>query len=180
MIMLLKGLLDSSLVRKTGLLVVMLGLVFSAGYFVNDQIWTVKWLKQQKALSDANGALERERASYQEQVNQWERHSGELSLQIQDAYDRGMKDGAAETNAVLAGVDAGNQRLRERFSCPKVTTKASVPATSSIASQFDGAGQAGLSREDAKFLVRIAGEADGVVRKLTACQSQLLIDRRKE
>lgn len=80
---------------------------------------------------------------------------------------------AAERDRLLAAVQSGERRLRDRFTCP-------AASVSGAAADPAGAGQAaarGLQREDAAALVREAERADQVTRDLNACIAILHADR---
>lgn len=62
----------------------------------------------------------------------------------------------------IAGIRAGNRKLRERFTCP-------VPGAAQPTGSVDHAKEtAGLQTEDGEFLVSEAERADEVVRQLNA------------
>lgn len=92
------------------------------------------------------------------------------------AYQRGLQDGKAAVEGTVADLRADNLQLRKRFQCPAASP---AGATATSAAGGDGEAQPGLSRADAEFLVRLAGEADDAVRQLTACQAVIDADRLK-
>lgn len=88
------------------------------------------------------------------------------------AYQRGLQDGKAAADNVLAGVADGTYVLRDKFRCPARAAEASAgPGVG------DGRAPAVLSDADVQFLVRIASEADDTVRQLAACQAVVEADR---
>lgn len=63
----------------------------------------------------------------------------------------------------FAAIDRSDNKLRPRFTCVSNTSK-TQPGN-------DGAGEAGIQKEDEKFLISESDHADRVVDKLTACQA---------
>lgn len=65
----------------------------------------------------------------------------------------------------FAAIDRGDNKLRPRFTCVSNTPK-TQPGD-------NGAGEAGIQKEDEKFLISESDHADRVVDKLTACQEHV-------
>lgn len=86
------------------------------------------------------------------------------------AYHQGVNDGRQTADGALADLAAGNRVLHARLrqQCPAGATPGSAAGA---AGGGDGAGYAGLSDQDAGFLVRFAEDADAAVHKLTLCQA---------
>lgn len=84
----------------------------------------------------------------------------ELRREFKETED----EARADKERLLADLASGRERLRKRFTCPANAG----PAASAGGS--DGAGEGGLSRADAEFLIRFAGECDAVARRLTLAQ----------
>lgn len=86
---------------------------------------------------------------------------------------------AARTDLARLDADlrAGTVRLRDRFTCATAGASGGAPEAATSTGQRHAATQGGLSREDAEFLVRFAGEADAVTRQLAACQAIVRSDR---
>lgn len=76
----------------------------------------------------------------------------------------------AEIDRLRRDLAAGTVRVRERFRCPN---PGRVPDAADTTSGSDAASERGLRDEDAEFLIRLAGEADAIARRLTACQDIL-------
>jgi hypothetical protein len=93
---------------------------------------------------------------------------------VADAYDKGKADAQAAVAGVLDDVRAGRYILRDRFKCPAIRS-APAPPAGAIAS--DAAAPAVLSDDDVQFLVRFAGDAEGVRQQLIACQAVIQADR---
>ena len=117
------------------------------------------WAQTEAARALAVAAAEHA-AREEEQVRQ-------KALGVVDrAYQRGLEDGKAAADKLLADRDAGAIRLRDKFRCP-----ARVPGEPGAAGGGDGGEGAILSRADQDFLVRLAEEADRNTRQLAACQA---------
>jgi prophage endopeptidase len=82
-----------------------------------------------------------------------------------------LQEANNEQTRIIADLRSGNLRLRKRLASSSGPVAAGAGAS-------DAAAQPGLQEQDAEFLVRLAGEADDVVRQLSACQSIIQIDRR--
>jgi hypothetical protein len=93
---------------------------------------------------------------------------------VDKAYQRGLTNGKAAADRVLADRDAGRLVLRDKFKCPAQRGPAQAAAGTGSG---DGQEGAVLSVEDQDFLVRLATEADDNVRQLTACQAVIEADR---
>ena len=85
--------------------------------------------------------------------------------------------GYEERDRVINDLRTGNRRLQQRFTCPATGGSGRVPETAAGPGRSDGVGGAGLSGEDAEFLVREAARADAVARQLQACQAVIRADR---
>lgn len=79
---------------------------------------------------------------------------------------REQADAQREIEDLRARVRAGDIRLRQRFTCPRSPAGAAGGAD---AGGPAGAEEAGLGREDAEFLVRIAAEGDDAIRERNLC-----------
>lgn len=95
---------------------------------------------------------------------------------VATAYEKGKADAQAAVAGVLDDVRAGRYVLRSRFQCPAIR---SAPAPPAGPGRGDGAAApAVLSSEDVQFLVRFAGDAEGVRQQLGACQAVIAGDRK--
>ncbi len=152
---------------KVGLFLV----VFAAGTWVgadySDRAWTLKW-------SERNDSDREARERFDKAAQALER---KLSAALSDAdvrYQQGIDDGKKSLEADIAKLRDGTRRLRDRFTCPP-----GVPPASTSSSSGDAAQAAGLQREDAEFLVRLAADADDTARRLAACQQILIAERHR-
>lgn len=91
-----------------------------------------------------------------------------------NAYQRGLRDGKAAADNVLAGVADGTYVLRDKFRCP---ARSGATQAASGTGSGDGGEGAILSPADVQFLVRFASEADDAVRQLAAAQAVIRVDR---
>lgn len=87
---------------------------------------------------------------------------------VDRAYQRGLEDGKAVADQLLADRDAGALVLRDKFRCP---ARGGATPDPGAAGSGDGGEGAVLSRADQDFLVRLAAEADRNTRQLGACQA---------
>jgi len=95
--------------------------------------------------------------------------SNELS-KVQDMLAATTAANVAELDSTLTDLRSDNLRLRERFrACDN-----RVPENATAASGDDGSGGGGFSTADQEFLIRIAGEADALASRLSACQGYVL------
>jgi hypothetical protein len=83
-----------------------------------------------------------------------------------------------ETTRLRAAVRSGELRLRDRHAAREQSCGSPSGETGTAASQRDGGAGAYLSAEASEFLLELTGEADEVVRQLTACQQVLVEDRK--
>lgn len=80
------------------------------------------------------------------------------------------QDDANKTHAaVVAGLRAGTERLRQRFRCPS----GALPAAPGTPGGRDGADGAGFTVADAEVALGIARDGDTAIRRLKACQDIL-------
>lgn len=97
-------------------------------------------------------------------------------------YQRGVKDGKAKTDALVAAARAGDLRLRDpgnqAGSGAARGNQAGAAQTAAGTGGCYGAAGAKLSVEASEFLLGLAGEADDTARQLAACQVILVSDRR--
>ena len=91
---------------------------------------------------------------------------------------QGETDAAkAELEAERARARSGTFRLRDHTASREACTGGTGQAAPAP-SERDGKAGAYLSAEAADFLLGLAGEADDIVRQLTACQAVILDDRK--
>ncbi|MDQ7104223.1 lysis system i-spanin subunit Rz [Serratia sp. MF2] len=93
------------------------------------------------------------------------------------AYMNGREEGKNETNRLVNDLRAGNLRLSARIKT------SSICPSGENARSFSGNNEtteAEFSTKDSEFLLNIGGEADEVVKQLTACQDVLSSERQKQ
>lgn len=144
-------------------------MVFAAGAWVgadySDRAWTLKWAERNDSDREAKEQAEKATQALERK----------LSVALHDAdvrYQQGIDDGKKSLEADIAKLRDGTHRLRDRFTCPP-----GVPAAPTSSSGGDAAQAAGLQREDAEFLIRLAADADDTARRLAACQQILIAER---
>ena len=127
-------------------------------------------LKQQGDLITAQGKVREA-----EQKAAWKVSEIESKLHEQNTK------ASADQAKLLNDVRSGTVSLRDRFTCPNTTDSGnSVPTVTASASIDNATEKRGLQREDAEFLVQLAGQADEVTRQLSACQAMLVQERSNE
>lgn len=84
-----------------------------------------------------------------------------------DSYQKGLKDGQLKKTNVIARVNDGTLKLRDKFaaSCPEPVATSNAPSGGR-----DATPGSELSRQTSEFLIELASEADDVVKQLTTCQ----------
>lgn len=108
----------------------------------------------QAALAYTNAMRTAEQAHQQNLADiaaQAAQEQADAQSQIEDLRDR---------------VRRGELQLRKRFTCP---AESASPAAGAAAGGAGGGEEAGLGREDAEFLVRIAAEGDDAIRERNLC-----------
>jgi hypothetical protein len=112
-------------------------------------------------VSEKNREIEQERS---DEVNR-------LTI----AYEQGKAAGEKRNQGVVDDVRTGKYVLRNTLRCPANPAAAAAAHSGAVA---DAAAEAGvLSRDDVLFLVRFAGDADGLRDKLALCEANLRADR---
>lgn len=135
-------------------------LCYLAGYSAGVDSVSRDWLKIEADHAEVVRKLTHQ---HRERERHWQQQTQEVS----DALSARISATASARDAVLADLRDDSLRLRERFQgCSDRVPSAAEPARID-----DGAAEAGLSRADQEFLVRIAAEADELAAKLLACQS---------
>lgn len=116
------------------------------------------------------------------ELRQWkafqEEKLTEAYSKIDTSYQKGKQDGKAEADALLASRSAGDVRLRDKWI--REEYKGTVPGATPGSSVRITEARPVFSGEDEEFLVRLASEADEVVRQLQACQAITAADREKK
>lgn len=118
-------------------------------------------------LEAAHGKIEQAKAEIfaaNQVAAEVKRRSEAEVKELRAEYEKEKADGQAQLDRALADLYS-ERRLRQRFRCP-----AAEAGSSEAPAGGDAAPQGGLLDEDAEFLVRLAAEADGVVRQLSLCQ----------
>lgn len=115
-----------------------------------------------------------------------ERKSLEAVTAASTNYQKGLTDGKKTVDAAVARARAGF-RLRDPgrtagpAECPadRGAPAGAAPAgrDGAAGTELPGTASVVLSAEASEFLIRLAGEADDVVRQLNACQGVIMADR---
>lgn len=139
---------------------------YSHGVSTTDTAWQAK---HNAALAKANQAA----AEAQAGAREAERRAAEEINAIEGKLHDQEQAAAAERDRLLADLESGAVRLRDRFTCPA----GGVPGTAANPGQREPGKVGGLQQADVRLLVRLANEADAVTRQLQACQAILKSDR---
>lgn len=148
--------------KWVGLAVVVLGVlkgIYDLGETHGEASVQAKWDDAKLRYADELDALrqasiEAERAHRDDRTRIIDQMSQELN-RVKETSDRTIDD-----------LRNNNRELRQRFRPQTVC----VPETGGAVGGTHETSEAGLSDPDVEFLIRLAGEADGVVTRLTACQ----------
>lgn len=159
---------------------VLLAGAFFGGIYLRDQIADADiaelQLEHRTRIADIDVAHRAQLQAMTDAARDAERFRVIEMATIDAQHTEELTNAKRETDAALAAVRSGELRLRNRFTCDAAAGDG-VPATGASAG-VDRAGEgSGLQREDAEFLVRLAAEADDVVRQLRACQAVIAADR---
>lgn len=147
-----------------------LALLFGAyrhGVTTTETAWQAR---HNAELAKANQAT----ADAQAQAREAERRGVEAVAIIEGQLHDQQQQAQADRDRLLADIDSGAVRVRDRFTCPAA---GGMPGAATSAGQRDAGKVGGLRREDVRFLVRLANEADAVTRQLQACQQILQAER---
>jgi gas vesicle protein len=132
---------------------------YEIGHSAGEDHIQAQWNAERAATSDAITELVKR---HNEQERKWADELHDTQARLHAAQRQNLQ----EVDTTLADLRGGNLRLRERFQgCQRQLSEATTAGTGD-----DGARRGGLSAADQEFLIRIAGEADSVVNRLTACQ----------
>ena len=168
--------------------VVILGLIGSIIWWADRNIATSAGVKKGEANKEAEYAKRdakalREAIAAKDKAEKEKAAAEKLNADLVAAastdYQKGLSDGKKNVAVAIARVHAGYGlrdpgRSAEPAECPASGSAPPGPGTSGR----DGAKGAKLSDQSATFLLSLAGEADEVVRQLTACQGVVSADRR--
>ncbi|QKN87897.1 Rz lysis protein [Acinetobacter phage vB_AbaP_Alexa] len=136
---------------------------YTAGYDKSERVWLDKYTTELGKLNDQLIASQRK-----------ERAAVEKQEQIEADLLAKQKEQAANANAIINDLRAGNVRLRDQF---KIKQCASVSGTTGSAGGSDAASTGGLSEADVRFLVSEASRADQLAEQLIAAQQVITNDR---
>jgi hypothetical protein len=147
------------------------------GKFADVEIAMLK-AEHREVLVDLDRQHREKLQTMTDEVRATERAHVDAMAALDARYNQEMTDAKRETETLAAAVRAGELRLRNRFTCPSTSASAGVPAAGTGSSVNPATASGGLRNEDAELLIRLAAEADDVVRQLTACQAIITADRR--
>ncbi|HEU4589366.1 MAG TPA: lysis system i-spanin subunit Rz [Steroidobacteraceae bacterium] len=164
------------------ILIAVAALLLVLGAVAGKLAWDKNTLRAQ--LAEAHAAYSAREADMAHQLadalqmaRTAEARNAQETAAIDAAYERGLADGQARTAATLADLRSGNLRLRHELAAAACSA-AGLPGTGADAGSADDAARAELWRSSAGDLVRIADEADGVVRQLNSVLDKCEADAR--
>jgi len=140
------------------IIAVLLSVSFGSGWLVRDRIAVAEMAKRERDAAFQLAAA-KDKALSTEQA--WR----DKLTQLDSKHHKELTDAQAKADSVITGLRADTIRLRKRFACP-----VQASASAATASVDDAAGEAGLQRKDAEFLVRESRLADECAIALTGLQ----------
>ena len=124
--------------------------------------WDAEKLLQTQAILDQK-----------DKVLELEREKAKESVKISDEYQKGLNDGKNELQTAINRLTVERDRLRQQQS----NSKQPVPTIDTGAGGHNATERGDFLVTHGEDALRLANEADDVVKQLTACQSQLTSDR---
>lgn len=126
---------------------------YNNGVTAERVVWTES---QNKAVAAKQKVIDKLAYDYAQAINE-----------NSNQYQKGLQDGQVKKANVIASVNAGTIRLRDKHAadCNVASITSIAPAGGRDATE-----KGGLSRPLTDFLIGLASEADDVVKQLTACQ----------
>jgi prophage endopeptidase len=110
-----------------------------------------------------------EKARLQEEVRGKEEAYAKASSAADAAYEKGRRDGTVQTKRDLAAIRTGDLVLRDPGG-GRAPSGGGIRSPGAPTGKCDAEAGTRLSPEAAEFLLSLTGEADEVVKQLTACQ----------
>lgn len=123
--------------------------------------------RAQKAEQQLEGL--RSEVKYLREARRKERETASLDAKATAKLITENENARTEIETLRGRLATGTLRVRDRFTCPT----AGVPGATGSAAGSDATGERGLRSPDADFLIRLAGEADAIARRLALCQDAL-------
>lgn len=145
-----------------------LGIVLGISLVVNLIQWGVIYNTKYK-LSVQEKALAIASKEYAEYKLAKEREMSKAVHEVEIKHQQEQDHAKEEYNRVIANLRAGNLQLRKKFTCPP---RSANPAEAGSVGEGE---EAGLSREDAEFLISEANRADEVTRELNLAKEYIAV-----
>jgi prophage endopeptidase len=140
------------------------------GQVVERAAWEAR---ENKQLALANQVIQ----ALQQQARETERkHAADLNI-ISTQHETEITNVRAETKRLVDAAVRGSLKLRIPAAAPSQASASGTGQTTASASGRDGSEAGELPAETSRFLLELTGEADEVVKQLTACQATLTADR---
>ncbi|WP_413460197.1 lysis system i-spanin subunit Rz [Herbaspirillum huttiense] len=145
-------------------------------YTNGQQAERTTWLtKENAALTRANNRIK----ELEEQARSAEAKHGQAMASISAQYQKDLKNERLAKDRAIDAVRRGELRLYDpgvRATGDNRVGGGQACATDATTIGRDGATRSQLSESASEFLLALAGEADEVVRQLTACQAVVKAD----
>ena len=155
----------------------LLAAAFVAGAFSAYKV--MDWKAEAEHTQQLEGALTALDSAHK-QARQREQDLAATAASIAGQLIREKRNAKTETDRLAALVDAGELRLRDPGARDPAGDRGCPGDATAGAGRNHGTQTAELSAKAAEFLLALTGEADTVVRQLTACQALITSERTKK
>lgn len=159
-----------------GILVIWLSSLFGTGFWQNQVghveeriIWQAK---DNTELTAANATILSMETAARNKEHAWNLQQSIIATQS----EKEKQDAKIKTDAILASLSTHSMQLRDPGHSASASGSIASGSTGGAGGHNDEAGTE-LSTTTSGFLISLTGEADDVVRQLTACQQTLISDR---
>ncbi len=145
--------------------------IYAKGEKAERAKWELSQAKLAKAATETVLELKADKHALEKKLQEY---SANLTAQL----NRKVRENDHEANRIINSFERGDIKLRLPTS--STISTGCADGSSSASASIDGdyaATRAGLSREDAEFLIGESRRANEIVLQLTACQAQLTSDR---
>ena len=135
--------------------------------------WEMRAVIAERDAAVAHAAQAQQQAAATQAARAREHQAAADDAATAAAYEKDLEDGKLELQAALAR-HAAALRLRQQ---QPAASRGDLPAVAAGAGQRDGAAGGDFSAAHGDDALRLAAEADDVVRQLSACQALIRTDR---
>lgn len=128
--------------------------------------WALRGVLAERDQAQTGQAQAQQTTAIVQDARRIERRAAEDMTATSAAYQKGIEDGKKDLDAAVARWRAA-VRVRDQ---QLAAARAAVPATAATAGGRDASAPSGFPGADGEAALRLAAEANDVVRQLTACQ----------